>query len=121
MSVINGNIDFKFHTLPSCPSKIRYYIAPGVLISKYATSTLKIPLLEDYTNRTFNDKIYGGISLALGLEKTKSSGKSGYSIELFYNQLGTLHSKETNSFLKPWDSSTAQINYIGIHVGVFLF
>jgi hypothetical protein len=90
MSVLNGNIDFKFHTLPTCPSKIRYFVAPGVIVSRYNTSTPNIPFLEDYTNRTFNDKIYGGFSVALGLEKTKGSGKYGYSIELFYSQLGTV-------------------------------
>ena len=121
MSVISGNLDFKFHTLPSCPSKIRYYFAPGIVVSRYGTDAPKIPFLEDYTNRTFNDKTYGGLSLTLGLEKTKSSGKTGYSIELFYKQLGTLYSKQNDAFLKPWDSSTAQMNFIGLNLGVFIF
>jgi tetrahydromethanopterin S-methyltransferase subunit G len=119
MKILSGNLEIKLHTLPKCPSNNRYYISPGIQFHSF-TANAKTVKLVDYTNKAFNDKIMGGYSLSIGFEKAGSSSKTGYFVELFYKQAGTIYSKEQNSFQNLLESK-GTLQTLGFKVGLLLF
>lgn len=119
MKIFSGNLEIKLHTLPKCPSNNRYYISPGIQFHSFAANAKTVKLV-DYTNKAFNDKIMGGYSLSIGFEKAGSSSKTGYFVELFYKQAGTIYSKEQNSFQNLFESK-GTLRTLGFKVGLLLF
>jgi hypothetical protein len=117
-----NQFDIKLHTLPKCPTKLRYYVFSGINVTFSNTNILK-QITEDIklNNNLFDNKLWGGYSVGLGIEKSNHKRLiKGFSLELFYSRNGIFYDRSKKLFINPTQSLATQ-NFVGTKLGLFIF